>query len=245
MYFFIPLMNRAVAKIKKSDYRRFLVLVGLPVVIWPLFYNQYGVSYSHLVWFLYVYLVGGYLRMFPEDYKNWKIWGILAGVVATIAVSVGGSLLVIYARTQPQNNLFRFVLIRELKWDTGVFTGRNSSITMLILAILIFILFSKITLKMNPVINIFAKASLGVYLLQSMPQFGGRYLYGQLLKGRDYYSSIDLTLYGLKWMVLIYLAGTAIFWLLRPVNMLVDKVIIGSIEKTIDKRTSSIETTQN
>lgn len=235
LYILIPFINRAVQGITKQQYRLILLVGALPIVIWPIFYSKIGMSYSHIIWFIFIYLIGGYMRMFPEDYQKLTIKRNILIIVGIVAVATGLTLLILKAKTLPGTQL-NFVINDVLGWRADTFVGRNSSSLMLLLAIFLFTLFSKFTMKTNPIINVLGKASIGVYLLQSTPALGSRFMYQHIFHGAASASTIHIVLYGIFVVVMLYLAGTLVYLVLRPLNMLFDWLIVGNIEKVVARK---------
>lgn len=91
LYLFIPFLNKIVHMISKKEYQHFLLLSTLVGVVWPFFViNQEIISINSgfsLIFFVYLYFVGAYIRLhgaFVKDFtRNQYLLGYLTLALIT------------------------------------------------------------------------------------------------------------------------------------------------------------------
>src|SRR5699024_3348275 len=91
LYLFIPFLHKIVHMISKKEYQHFLLLSTLVGVVWPFFViNQEIISINSgfsLIFFVYLYFVGAYIRLhgaFVKDFtRNQYLLGYLTLALIT------------------------------------------------------------------------------------------------------------------------------------------------------------------
>ncbi|MGH2087577.1 acyltransferase [Aerococcus urinaeequi] len=91
LYLFIPFLNKIIHTMNKKEYQHFLFLSALVGVVWPFFViNQQIISINSgfsLIFFVYLYFVGAYIRLhgaFVKDFtRNQYLLGYLTLALIT------------------------------------------------------------------------------------------------------------------------------------------------------------------
>ena len=152
----VPYINKIINNITKKEYKNLLLLLTLIWCVIPTITMQ-DLECNKLLWFIYLYLISGYIRLYPERINKYNVKNITMLVIVSIVVSV---LLIAFMG-----------LIRQ---DYKVLFGIQKMPT-LIISLLMFILFLKLKIKNNIQINKIAKLTFGIYLIHD------NYLYRSII----------------------------------------------------------------
>lgn len=107
---------------------------------------------SNLSWFVLLYILGAYIRLYDIERvssKSIKIFSVI-GYVAFMIIACGITFM-----SQYNSSIFR--ILNKI--------SSMNSIIVLIESVLIFCAFKNLEIKNNKVINVLGKSSIGVYLL--------------------------------------------------------------------------------
>lgn len=176
LYILMPFINKLANNLRKKDYRNLLIILtilfSLIRTVYPtnnLFEanNGYG-----LIWFIYLYLLAGYIRLhFNRNVKKYKlIFLYISMIIIQIAI-----------RT----------INFKIPKDYGEFLLSYNSIFTLTETILIFLIFKNINIQNNKVNNAILCISplmLGVYLIHDNNSFRN-ILWEKILKTTSYLNS--------------------------------------------------------
>src|SRR5699024_4401146 len=92
LYLFIPFLNKIIHTMNKKEYQHFLFLSALVGVVWPFFViNQQIISINSgfsLIFFMYLYFVGAYIRLHGAFIKDFTLNHYLLGYL-TLALITG------------------------------------------------------------------------------------------------------------------------------------------------------------
>lgn len=161
LYLLIPFLNKLIQSLSAGSYRRFILIFSLFLFLYmtlPQTFENTTVI-CNLLWFIYVYLLTGYLKLYCKDNFLQRHAGILLPVTYILFV------LSKQLQTYVIHNYYLNTLI-------GRTTGNNMrfSFIMLLLAIELFYLFQRIHMK-NRLINTIASFMFGVYLFHDNKVF--------------------------------------------------------------------------
>lgn len=159
---FSPMINKALKNVSIADVRKFMVLLSLFEFYscW-VFDNRVDDKGYSLTTFLYLYLLGYYLRREPAVGRLSNAAIVAIGVVSLL-INMGISAFFAYV---DQSYIFhRFHLVEKYSNPFLIITCAS-----------VILLFSRMRFR-SAVINSLAPASLGVYMLQD-GELGDRYLY--------------------------------------------------------------------
>lgn len=142
-----PFVGWLVRELGKDGVKKLLILLFVPLSLIPTFTHQSFIC-SELVWFVYLYILAGYIRLWGlPDIKRLTVLAILS-VVAILAAALAVTLLV-GARKMP-------------------FGGMNSCF-MVVLAVACFRWFMRLDIGSNKAINTLASGAFAVYLIHDNP----------------------------------------------------------------------------
>lgn len=149
---FIPFLNILIKGLTKRQHRALLGLCLLVFSVFPCI--RVSVTYSYVSWFMVIYLLGSYLRLYPPqwslDHKR-----VLAGFVASLTLSFSS----VYAGAQIfhlTGKDFSYFLVADSNKPLAVMT-----------AVFAFLFFKNLDLSYNKIINTIAASTFGVLLIHA------------------------------------------------------------------------------
>lgn len=153
LYLFSPFINKFAKCLSKNEYKNFLIIftflfsITYTVVIGSS-YRAKATGLGNLAWFIYLYLLAGYIKLYEIKFLNNKKL-----LIASITV-----IFIVYETI--------LVLLKFAKLDilSTMFIEVNSAFV-LSLSILIFSLFKELNIKSSRVINYVASTTLTAYLI--------------------------------------------------------------------------------
>lgn len=189
LFLLIPFINKLIHSLDRVGHTRLLlVLLFIYTVISTFFFNSF---FEYIGWYVTVYLMGAYIRLYPTSRMNDARWSITATVIALI-LSFGSILLITY--------------VRQLNAHMHIYNFVNDSNRLLAIvsAVAFFLFFKNLDLGRSKVINTIATATFGILLIHANGQVRP-WLWEEFLKVKDYFSSDYLWLHAIVSCIAIYL----------------------------------------
>lgn len=215
-----PFLNIFITNIQKINYRRLIILLTIIWCILPTFMKG-NLALSNLGWFVMLYLIAGYLRLYGERVKvNAKRHLISAGIFSSILVC--SFILLNFI-----GHHFNIELFLE---NSTCFKDKNN-LVIIVITLELFLGFLSMKVKSNKYINLVAKATFGVYLIHDNIILRP-YLWKIVFNNAGQYDSKFLILHAIFTIAAIYIVCTIID-LLRQKT--IEKVWVYIIDKEIQK----------
>ena len=200
LYLLSPYLNKWLQALDKKEHQKLIALMALVFSIIPSVFffagENLGVSSGYsLIWFIFIYIVSAYIRLYGIKIKN--IYLLLIFVI---------SCLVTFGMKYCQ-----LALLGNELWDLY----RYSSITVLPGSVALFMLFVNMKPKSHKVWLFFGKTTFGVFLIHTQYIMRDKILWKQLIKPLDYcYSNTGVfLLHMIISVLLIYVVCSLIDYL--------------------------------
>lgn len=151
IYLITPFLNKLIKSLGKNGCKKLIIISTVILSLIPTISYRITFASELFTWFVYMYILGAYIREYNFDFKNKKtskILSLLYPIVAFITVII--TILI---------NKYCYCNI-----DITHFYGMYS-ILVVISSISIFMWFKNMHIKGNKIINFFGKTSFAVYLL--------------------------------------------------------------------------------
>lgn len=214
LYVISPLINKIVLKLTK---KKFNMLIKINFIVFIVIYSfmhgeQFittGSNLSVTVLFCFLYMVGAYIKLNDIDFLKNRSKLILS-LYLLIALVLYYAILIIVS-----------IYFKNIVIDYYI---DFKFILVFVISILIFYIFKKTKINNSKIINNIAASVFGIYLFQSHPLFGGKFLYKELIHSTSFYNSKLLVLYILVITVFVFLAGVFI----DKIRKVVEKPICNS-----------------
>lgn len=203
VYMLLPLLNLITNNIDKNQYQKILIIGLLILSLIPSFLyftDIFDINYGYsLLWFIYIYFVGGYLRLHYKTQKSFKhYFGIY--LIVTLVSFIANLLAVELLSTIINKKITSYLLMNY------------NSITVFISSICFFLAFTKINLKSDIVkksITILSPLTFGVYLIHDN-NYIRKYLWIDLVNAVKYANSYKLWVLFISCVPLIYVVCSVI-----------------------------------
>lgn len=162
MLLFSPLMNAALSTCPKDLLKWTLLFTGIPMLVYPTLMLKDGFLGNYVVWFIWIYLLMGYLKRYPVKlFENKTL--MITGFLVLMGLRLFPRIEVRWSGRIP----FFENLIPVLDWYSAVLWTIPNFLT----ALCLFYIFADIKIKPNRLIAFFGKHTLAVYILHQMPFF--------------------------------------------------------------------------
>lgn len=180
-----PVLNLVLRAVPRPGLRAFLVVTGLFLVGYPTLFAENGALGDSLWSFLFLYLLTGYLRFYPDNrlsavlQKSAAAWLALAFVVLLTVGRGTAQWLGIGGKAMQYLEYYRAAL------------GAAPNI---LCALCFFFAFRKLRLGSRPILNTLASATLGVYAIHQTPAVMG-ILWTTLFHTTEHVGSVSYALF--------------------------------------------------
>ncbi|SEP62396.1 Surface polysaccharide O-acyltransferase, integral membrane enzyme [Streptococcus equinus] len=225
IYLLSPYLNKFLNSFDRLRYQRFILFLTILWCIIPTFTNKNFQS-NMLFWFIYLYALGGYIRLY----------GVFDSVKAKTCILLAALTSLITFLSAVFFDVLGYKFNYFSKHATYFFDTQKLPI--LVISVLLFLGFLKINIEFNKVINMIASATFGVYLIHDN-SYVREFLWSVLFKNASYAFSDYLIPYSILVIILVYMICTLIE-LLR-VHLIEEKYlslldkISDMIEERLDK----------
>ena len=199
LYLFSPLLNRGIKALNKQAH---LILTITFLVIWSLIPTllQRDYAFTNLGWFITLYLIGSYIKIYDVT-LNMKSW---AGILLSVGIFVSWFLIkFVFNHYYKGGNYF---LTRILYWF-DLYVMNNS--VQVVATVILFIAFKNIKMRNIKPINFVAATCLASYLFHDHGNIR-HYLWIDLFKNATWSSSVYLFIYSLGVIFAVFLVGIII-----------------------------------
>ena len=182
----VPLLNRLLHGLSRRAHKGVLLVLAVPLVVYPTVFGQNGILGDTAWMFLYDYLLAAYLRRWPDN----RLAHLLQHRAAALGLGLGLPLL---------NTILRAVLETRGLTDGKAFQYMAyyrtalGALPNLLAALALFYLFKGLDLGCVRWVNALAGTTLGVYILHQVPAFRG-FLWNGLLQAEAHHGSVGYTL---------------------------------------------------
>lgn len=215
LFFISPYISMALKGLSKKEYQQLLVLLTICWCIIPTFMRSVYQS-NNLLWYVYLYCIAGYFRLYPNKFKlsgKKYILGAMTLIILNFLIVVALDIVGI-----------KFSFFGE----RAVILYDMQSLPTLLISILMVLGFSKIEIGYKKIINIVASATFGVYLIHD-DGYVRSFLWKTLFKNAMFADDMILIPYSIVIIGTVFLVCTLIE-LIRI--YLFEKHYLGLIEKT-------------
>lgn len=227
LYILIPFINRLVNLMTKKEYLNLLMILTVFMVILKSFFptnfvyeNASGYS---LIWFIYLYLLAGYLRLYFQKKIPKSFLFLIIPCIIAIQLVAKISLLKI-----KNINVWNQIVNNQLAYN---------SVLVLILSVIIFVMFRNIKIEgkiKNKIIQKISSLTIGVYLFHEHPYFRD-ILWNEILQPSKYIGTYKFYLAFWADILLIFIVGCLIEFIYQFLIKIIKKTkLFGIIEKKID-----------
>lgn len=216
LFLLSPYINRGLATLTRGQYKQ---LLGLMTVLWCLIPTiaRKGGEGNDLTWFVYLYCLAGYFRLYGQEIRLSAKRCIVLGfgfIALNFAWALGCDILGTFL--EGANQL------------APMYYGMNH-LPILLSAVFLFLGFSRLEMGYHPLINKLGSACFGIYLLHDS-NYAREYLWLELLPNNQYTEAL--------WFIPAAIAEIALIFFLCAA---IDLLRIATVEKWYMKLVTKLE----
>ena len=207
-YLFIPFLNILINAMNKKQHLILMLLcIGVYTGLASLFIIR--VVFNYVTWFSVIYIIGAYLRLYPEKWFNSnRLWGSMA--VAALLISWLSVLAISYVTLRLKGT----IMLQDF------FVSDSNKPLALLTAVCAFMFFKNVNIGYHKWINRIAASAYGVLLIHANSDTMRQWLWKDTLNNVGYYSTSYFWLHAIISVIGIYVICT-----------LIDMIRIQTLEK--------------
>lgn len=193
LYLFIPYLNILVNKMSEKQH---LLLLGLCLGVYSVWGSNpfVEVSFNYVSWFMVVYLIGAYIRIYPKEiYANCKLWTTITLTLICMSIcSVLG--------------------LTNMKYLGGGYylLSDSNKVFAILTAVSSFVLFANLPIRYNKYINKVAKSTFAVLLIHTSCDAMLKWLWSDMLHTAEAYYSSLIYVHSIISVILVFVICTVI-----------------------------------
>lgn len=196
----IPFLNILVRNMTEIQHVRLILLLGVIYVFFGTF-KFLGVSMNYVSWFIVVYFISSYVRLYPKKcFERTGLWGILAIVCLILSIVSVLACVWLGQKIDKSGAAYYFVT------DSNTFLALSTAFSS-------FMFFKGLKMKPNKRINGIAASTFGVLLIHANSDTMRAWLWKDVLKVESIYFSQWLILHAIGSVLAIFFICTAIDFL--------------------------------
>lgn len=223
LYLIHPYLNLLLHSMEKKTYQRYLLLLLFCWCVIPTFFQK-EFEGNNLLWFITLYSLSGYLKLFGLNQSLSNHSGRLTVIffILTYVFSIGFTIL-------------------GTKWEifvpfiTDIYD--MNQLTTLLISVCMFTAFSNIKVKYNKWINLISSATFGVYLIHDNGNIRPL-LWEKVFHNAGYQDSIILIPYSFAAVIIVF-AICSLIELLR--QMTIERIYMRIVNRTVENVSLAIQ----
>lgn len=212
LYLLSPFLNRAIKNFDKKNYKKLLIVLFIIFSILPTITgNRFIANSGYTMYsFVFLYLVGSYLRLYPID-KSYLFKNISKNMYQLIVISLFVfSLCTNFINFHFFKSIMHYNIVLEEFAGYIVNTYRSYSNPLIVIqSVSYFCLFASLSIKYNKFINVLGVSTFGVYLIHDNNLVRGIIYKGLLLSNKKFHS-YKIIIYIIFVAIIIYITCTII-----------------------------------
>lgn len=218
-YLFMPFLNILIRNMNEKQHIRLLVLVGFTYIFMGTL-PKFSVAMNYVSWFMVLYLIASYIRLYPKNiFSNKKFWGI--AMTVSIFLSALSVIAGRWISGRIGNNMSYF-FVTDSNTFLAVMTGVSS-----------FMYFKNLSIPYSKFINTLGASTFGVLLIHANENIRN-WLWSDLLDNIGAYSGNYVYIH-------IIASVIGIFTICTIIDVLRIRFIETPLMKFWDKQDASIK----
>lgn len=202
-WLFIPFLNKLISLLNERQHIYLLMLTGFTYI---LFGTAHRVAMNYVTWFMVIYIISAYIRIYP---KKWMNNNLICGVMLLVSVGLSAASVVVCAKTGHSAHAFVTDSNTFLAVAVGVFA---------------FLFFKNLRIPYSRVINTIAASTFGVFCIHAHSDTMRQWLWKDTLDNVGHYGDKLMPLYAVGCVLGIF-----------AVCVIIDILRINLIEKPFFK----------
>lgn len=196
LYLLMPFINKLISNLTKKQFFILLVILFIYYTLIPTFYPNN--TFNEIGWYINVYLIGAFIRLYLDDIKYSK----------KILITVTSVLLLL---------IFMSIVIIDFKLNTLVspfhFVSNANKLLALAFSISLFLFFKNINIENNKIINAVSSTTFGVLLIHANSDAMRQFLWKDVLNVGEMYNNSLLVVHAIMSVIVIFVICSIIEYL--------------------------------
>ncbi len=226
VYLFSPYINKAIKSLTKKEFQNMMILSFIIWSVLPTIIKDNPFS-NTIIWFIFVYIIGAYIRLYPVKYKDSETYIVLA-IALSIVLFIWSILFDILGIN------YKFFAVRST-----LYYGQQT-VPIIIISILLFLGFINMNIKSSKIINTIAKTTFGIYLIHDS-RYGRLILWNKIFKNSTYLTSKYLIPYSIMVIIIVFVVCALIDFIRSKTLEKIYSNIIDRIERRIHEKQKRIK----
>ncbi len=197
LFLLIPYINKMIGALSKIEFRRLLfILILIQSVIGTFLLKS--TYYEYLPWYVTIYLIGAYIRLYPNRYMNSLKYTRRAMIASILAIGLSTSAIV-YVNCEFSRTISIYYFVVD-----------SHKILALAVSVSMFLFFKNIKIKPNRLINTIASTTFGILLIHGHSDLMRELIWRKLFRNVEFYNSDYLWLHSIVAVSILYAVCSAL-----------------------------------
>lgn len=196
-FLFIPFLNILIHHLNEKQHVYLLLLASFSYVFLGTLKPLFSVSFNYASWFMVLYLISSYIRLYPKRvFNNKKLWGV--SCLASVIISSLSVLICAWVGTRI-NRVFYYGFVIDCNTMLAVVTGLST-----------FMFFKNADVPQSRFINTVARSTFGVLLIHNNSEMMRRWLWKDMLNNVAQYYKPTVYLHAVLSVAVIFIVCTVL-----------------------------------
>ncbi len=191
LFLLIPYINKILKALTKVELQRLLFILILVQSVIGTFLPK-STYYEYLPWYTTIYLIGAYIRLYPNYYTMSVKLAKVGTILSIIAIGLSTSAIV-YTNFILSKTIYVFYFVTD-----------SHKILALTLSVSMFLFFKNIKIKPNKLINTVASTTFGILLIHGHSDVMRTVIWKDLFRNIEFYNSNNLWLHSILTIATLY-----------------------------------------
>ena len=185
----VPLLNRLLHGLPRRAHKGVLLVLAVPLVVYPTVFGQDGILVDTAWMFLYDYLLAAYLRRWPDNRLSRLLNRPTAALVLGLGLPLANTAIraVLEYRGATDSRAFQYI---------AYYRTALGALPNLLAALALFYLFKNLDLGCVRWVNALSGTTLGVYILHQVPVLRD-FLWNGIFHAQAHHGSVVYTLFAI------------------------------------------------
>lgn len=215
MYILTPFINPFIKRLSQVNHLKLILLLVTLWSIIPVFTFGQAPGYSNLGWFILLYMIAAYIKLYPHNYFN-KCTGNMVVAFLSYMIIILSIIMLNILGVENSTYADHVTYLREMNMFPTLLCSTS-----------LFLGFKNLKIRNNKVINTISISAFGVYLIHDN-YFVGPFLWKEVFKNTMYLDSPLLLLHAIITTLIVFCVCTIIDQMRlnifeRPVFWLIDR----------------------
>lgn len=196
LYVLVPFINKLLSTLEKKELEKLICVLLVLFTGFSTF--LFNTSFEYIGWYVTVYLIGSYLRLYEMDWMNSRcITGLLCA--CSLAFSWLSVICIRFLAEKMNRNLSYYYFVAD-----------SNKVLAIVTAISLFLLFKNINIGSNRLINKFSASTFGVLMIHASSDTMRRWLWQDVCKNTFAFATNSFIFHAVFCTLAVYIVCVSI-----------------------------------